>query len=275
MQFDATDWDTLLTRAEMNGMIVIIDAGKVSVKPPETSGAAALKVTYGESLIELRAELDAVSQYTASAVKSVAWDSATQALITSGSASATVTEAGNVTSDTLAKVLDVKSFERVTAGFVKQEELTAWSSAELLRSKLAKTCGQVSFQGSALAKTGTMIALAGLGDRFNGNVFISGVHHSVRDGNWITTVDFGLPAGWHAQQRPAAFAGGSRAAAADPRTADRRRQADPRRPGGSISDPGHAAARPGRAPTASGPASRACTRRMASGRRSTLRLETR
>ena len=135
VQFDATDWDTLLTRAEMNGMIVIIDAGKVSVKPPETSGAAALKVKYGESMMELRAELDAVG-----------------------------------------------------------------------RSKLAKTCGQVQFQGSALAKTGTMIALAGVGDRFNGNLFISGVHHSVRDGNWITTVDFGLPAGWHAQQRPTAFA---------------------------------------------------------------------
>ena len=27
-----------------------------------------------------------------------------------------------------------------------------------------------------------------------------------RDGNWITTVDFGLPAGWHAEQRPPAFA---------------------------------------------------------------------
>ena len=51
-----------------------------------------------------------------------------------------------------------------------------------------------------------MIALAGVGNRFNGNVFISAVHHSVREGNWMTTVDFGLPAGWHAQQRPTAFA---------------------------------------------------------------------
>jgi len=206
VQFDATDWDTLLTRAEMNGMIVTIDAGKVSVKPPETSGAAALIVTYGVDLMEFRAELDAVSQYSANAVKSVAWDSATQALITSGSASAEVTEAGNVSSSTLANVLGVSSFERVTAGFVQQEDLTAWSSAELLRSKLAKTCGQVQFQGSALAKTGTMIELVGVGQRFTGNLFIGGVHHSMRDGNWITTVDLGLPAGWHAQQRPAAFA---------------------------------------------------------------------
>ena len=206
VQFDATDWDTLLTRAEMNGMIVITDAGKVSVKPPETSGQAALEVVYGVSLMEFRAELDAVSQYSTGALKSVAWDSAQQKLIESSTASAEVTQPGNVSTDTLAQVLNVSTFQRVTSGFVQQADLTAWSSAELMRSKLAKNCGQVSFQGSALAKTGTMLELKGVGDRFNGNVFIGGVHHSIKDGDWITHVDFGLPAGWHAQQRPSAFA---------------------------------------------------------------------
>ncbi len=206
VQFDATDWDTLLTRAEMNGMVVITDAGKVSVKPPDTSSSPVLEVKYGESIVDLRAEMDAVGQYAASAVKSVAWDSATQALIQSATASADVTEAGNVSSATLAKVLGIDSFSRVTAGLVVKDDLTSWSSAELLRSKLSKICGQVRFQGSAVAKTGSMIALAGLGDRFNGNVFISGVHHSIRDNGWFTTVDFGLPAGWHADRRPSAFA---------------------------------------------------------------------
>jgi Rhs element Vgr protein len=127
-------------------------------------------------------------------------------LIESSTASAEGTSEGNVTTETLAAVLGISSFERVTGGFVQQEDLTAWSKAELLRSKLARICGQVSFQGSALAKTGALLSLKGVGDRFNGNVFIAGVHHSIRDGDWVTHVDFGLPAGWHAQQRPAAFA---------------------------------------------------------------------
>jgi uncharacterized protein involved in type VI secretion and phage assembly len=156
VQFDATDWDTLLAHAEMNRMLVTVDAGKVTVKTPDTSGAPALEVEYGESIIHLRAGLDAVSQLAAGAVKSVAWNSVT-------------------------------------------------SPAQLLRSKLAKTCGQVQFRGSPLANTGTMIALAGLGDRFNGNAFISGVHHSVRENAWLTIVDFGLPAGWDAERRPSAF----------------------------------------------------------------------
>ena len=50
MQFDATDWDTLLTRAEMNGLIVTTDAGKVTVKAPDTSRRSGLEVMYGESI---------------------------------------------------------------------------------------------------------------------------------------------------------------------------------------------------------------------------------
>jgi Rhs element Vgr protein len=206
VQFDATDWDVLLTRAEMNGMLVITDAGKVSVKPPDTSTEPVLDVKYGDSIVDLRAEMDAVSQYAASGVKSVAWDTATQELIESSAASADIAEAGNVPAATLAQVLGIDTFSRVTGGLVEKDDLTSWSSAELMRSKLAKICGQVRFQGSALAKTGAMLTLGGLGDRFNGNVFISGVHHSLKDGNWFTTVDFGLPAGWHAYQRPLAFA---------------------------------------------------------------------
>ncbi len=205
VQFDATDWDTMLARAEMNGMLVVTDAGKVTVKAPDTSAAAALLVTYGESILELRAEMDAVSQLPASAIKNYAWDSSTQAVI-QGTASGSLAEAGNVSSDTLAQVLGVSTFARVTGGLVSQDDLTAWASAELVRSRLAKICGQVRFQGSALAKTGGTIELAGLGDRFNGTVFVSGVHHAVRAGLWTTAVDFGLPAGWHAERHPAAFA---------------------------------------------------------------------
>jgi len=134
VQFDATDWDTMLTRAEMNGLLVTVDGGRVTVRAPDTSKAASLRVAYGESILNLRAEIDAVP---ASAIT---------------------------------------------------------------------TRGQVRFQGSALVKTGDMIQLGGLGDRFNGDVLVSAVHHEINDGAWITTVDFGLPAGWPAQQRPSTFA---------------------------------------------------------------------
>jgi len=58
--------------------------------------------------------------------------------------------------------------------------------------EMSKIRGHVRFQGSALAQTGKTIQLAGVGDRYNGSVYISGVHHEISNGQWFTTVDFGL-----------------------------------------------------------------------------------
>jgi uncharacterized protein involved in type VI secretion and phage assembly len=90
-----------------------------------------------------------------------------------------------------------------------QAELTDWSSAELLKSQLSKIRGQASFQGSALAVTGCMVTLAGLGDRFNGDAYVSGVHHRLAEGLWITTVDIGLSPDWFAAVAPRVAAPGA------------------------------------------------------------------
>ena len=53
--------------------------------------------------------------------------------------------------------------------------------------------GTVSFQGNALAVPGKTIKLAGLGGRFDGDVYIARVEHTLEQGNWVTEVAFGLP----------------------------------------------------------------------------------
>lgn len=192
VQFYSSDWDLMLIRAEASGFVVTVSGGKVTVKPPDTAQAPVLRVEYGESILDLQAEMDAAEQYPTDAFKSYAWDHATQALLTSGAASATMTEAGNVTSETLAKVFGVSSAPRLSGAPLSQAALDGWSSADLLRSRLAKIRGHVRFQGSALAEVGKTIELGGLGPRFNGALFIGGVHHGIRDGRWNTTVTFGL-----------------------------------------------------------------------------------
>jgi uncharacterized protein involved in type VI secretion and phage assembly len=113
-----------------------------------------------------------------------------------------VTEQGNISSADLAKVFDVKKFPQQTGAAIEKTALKDWSSAELLKSKLSKIRGHVRFQGSALAQIGKTIELAGLGTRFNGNAFISGIHHVIADGRWLTTAYFGLSAEWFAAETP-------------------------------------------------------------------------
>ena len=54
--------------------------------------------------------------------------------------------------------------------------------------------------GSTLPALGKLIELKGFGKRFNGNAFISSVHHSMKEGTWITTVGFGLNDQWFVER---------------------------------------------------------------------------
>jgi Rhs element Vgr protein len=202
VQYQASDWDLMVMRAELNGFVVMVDAGTVTVGAPDTQATPVLEVSYGDSLLDLDAEMNAATQYKSSAIKSYAWDEATQTVLDASPGSLNVTEPGNVTSEQLAETFDVSTFGQKTGATIPVAGLQDWSTAELLKSKLSKIRGQVRFQGSALAKTGGMLQLAGLGERFNGPSYISGVRHTVKEGRWTTCVTFGLAWPWFASEAP-------------------------------------------------------------------------
>ena len=194
VQFYCSDWDFMVARAEANGMLVNLDAGTVAVKAPAVSATPVLSLTYGIDIIDFNADLDARHQFQK--VSTNAWDLATLALQQGEASSATVNAQGNITSATLATVIGLSEFRLQSAVPLESEFLTSWAKAQQLKSGLARIRGQVSFQGSALVKPGSLIELAGVGARFNGNIFVSGVNHSVVEGNWITRVEFGLSPNW-------------------------------------------------------------------------------
>lgn len=209
VQFYCSDWDLLLLRAQMNGMVAITADAGITVAPPDTGSEPVLTLTYGMSILDFRAEMDASTQYAASAMQSFAWDPATQAVTASGHASSSVAAPGNIDSETLARVFGVKQFVQQTAATLPEAELTTWSSAGLMLSRLAKIRGMVRFQGSALAVTGAMVTLAGLGDRYNGAAWVSGVHQQVAAGKWSTSTSIGLSPQWFAATAPQIAAPGA------------------------------------------------------------------
>ncbi|WP_066796759.1 type VI secretion system tip protein VgrG [Sphingomonas soli] len=209
VQYYASDWDLMLIRAQLNGLVVIVSDGKVTVAPPDPSKAPVLTLAYGDSILDFRAAIDASTQYTAGAIQSYAWDPATQKLAVSGQASASENDLGNMTSDELAKVFGIAQYPQQTAGTLQEADLTDWSSAELLKARLAKIRGEIRFQGSALATPGCTVELEGLGDRFNGTAYISAVHQQVTNGTWMTHAEIGLSPQWFAAVAPEIAAPGA------------------------------------------------------------------
>lgn len=199
VQYYCSDWDFMLARAETSGLLVTVTDGKVAVKSPQVSATPALKVGYGIDLVEFNAEIDARTQLASA--QAVGWDPKTQAVVLGTEAKPqTLNAQGDLDGATLAKVLGVTSFNLQTATPYPQAGLTQWAKSQQIKSGLARVCGRMKFQGSALAQVGGLIEVDGVGAHFNGKVFVSAVDHKIEEGNWLTTAEFGLSPAWFTER---------------------------------------------------------------------------
>lgn len=194
VQYRATDWDFLLARAEVNGMLVWAEAGKVSVRAPDYSAAAALKVGYGVDLLRFDAETDARCQLKA--VEATGWSLATQAPVTATASSAGGSGWGNLPASKLAEVAAPAVTGIESAAALSDALLDGVAKARKVRAELGRVRGQVRFQGNARAKLGGVLELAGLGARFNGKGLVCSVVHRIEAGNWTTEAGLGLDPAW-------------------------------------------------------------------------------
>src|SRR5262249_30258012 len=102
VQFDSTDWDFILCRAEANGRVVAVSDGSVAVKAPDAAQDPPLGVASGATLLERDVERDARLQDEG--IRAKAWSAADQALAQSEAAEPADTRNGNVDAGTLAGV---------------------------------------------------------------------------------------------------------------------------------------------------------------------------
>jgi Rhs element Vgr protein len=196
VQFYCSDWDFMLARAEANGLLVNVDAGKVSVAAPQTSGTAALSTTWGVDLMSFEADIDARTQY--SSVQAVAWDPKQQAVMQGSAANpVTLNAQGNLSGATLAQVASPATYVLQTGTTQPMAALTGWAQAAQQKAALARIRGRMRFRGNASAVPDSLIQVAGVGARFSGSVYVSAVEHSLSNGSWTTEAEFGLRPDWH------------------------------------------------------------------------------
>ena len=198
VQYNSTDWDFMLCRADVNGLLCIANDGKLTVKKPEFSGTPVLTIQYGATVHELDAEIDARLQYKA--VKGAAWNYTDQELLNDVEAEEpSVPPAGNLNGATLADVLGEEEFMLYHSGKIEEPELKEWVNAKMMKDRLAKIRGQVKIDGTAAVLPGQVIELKGAGERFEGKLFVTAVRQQYENGNWQTNIQFGINPEWFAR----------------------------------------------------------------------------
>ena len=189
-QKSATDWDIVLSRAELNGFIITLDGTAINIKKPVVNSNPVLRVSAGETIMAFDAELNAERQ--AVAVEASAWDLKTQALIKAAASEPGMNEQGNLSASALSAKLQQTTVKLHTATPMSADELKVWADGFLLRMRLNACKGKVTFIGNADIKTGDLLTLEGVGKKFNGDAFVTSVNHVLELGLWKTTAKFGL-----------------------------------------------------------------------------------
>lgn len=208
LQHNATDWDFLRMLADRNGMVLLPDDGTIKVAEPDTSGTEVLKLTLGVDIVAFDVAAD--TSGLIGEASGVSWDDSSQSTVSKEGDDPPALNWGNLSDDKLSDVIGAPEQGFAVPDMIDAADIGVMASARRLRSSLSALQGRCSFIGSALPLPNTMIEITGVGDRFGGKAYVSGVEHKVEGGEWITEATLGLPSGWRSDS---ADLGGADAAA--------------------------------------------------------------
>lgn len=197
IQYNATDWDFIVSRAQRNGMAVVTDNGTLNVSAISVDSDPVLELEYGRDIMEMDIELEAVEQLNSITYNS--WSLSDQETVSSEASEPTTNDQGDVSESDLEAATDNDDTIFTSVPFT-QDETQEVSDAMLLRLRMSKFRGSISFPGSADVKPNTLISLTGLGTLFDGDAYVSSVQHSISSGKWTTEVQIGVLPEFHDQK---------------------------------------------------------------------------
>ena len=190
LQYYCTDWDFALSRADASGLLLTTKGSTVEAVAPDFSKKEVVTVKFGHDMLSFDAELMAENQRASA--QCVGWSPKDQKLVVSDVKAPKVNEQGNISLADLSKSVGSQKLCLQSDACGDSAVLRAWGTSQLMRSELARYRGKFSFCGCADVAPCSMVKLEGMGDRFNGKVFVGSVTHIYRPGSWITEVGMGV-----------------------------------------------------------------------------------
>lgn len=187
VQYYCSDWDFALSRADACGLFLLVRGRDIAVIKPKVTASPVLTVTCGVDLIAFEGGLSCREQF--SRYEGVSWDPSQQKPLKVTSALPILNnpedlQASEISSaDSLLLQTDAPEESRV------QQE---WGNSMALRGGRSCYQGCFSFYGAAEAIPGCLIELKGLGKRFNGDVFVGSVRHTIENNEWVTEAGIGI-----------------------------------------------------------------------------------
>jgi Rhs element Vgr protein len=119
------------------------------------------------------------------------WDEAGQEVAEADAEDPGIESPGNLSPQKLAEVVDLDRFVARHPA-LDSEEAQSWVDGIWRRSQLNRVDGRVKCEGIGTVQVGDLVSLGGVGDRFNGTAYVTGVRHEFDlVQGWKTHLQFG------------------------------------------------------------------------------------
>ena len=162
VQFNSSDWDFIVSRAEANGMLVITDNGTLKLSKAVLSGDGVMELKFGGNLLEFDAEMDARHQFET--VKASGWDAANQAAVEAeGSAPSGLQQQGNISGNDLSAKTGDATISHKTSASATETELRGIRRCPTIKIQFIKNKGPCKMPGKRKIKSRCAREFAGCG----------------------------------------------------------------------------------------------------------------
>jgi uncharacterized protein involved in type VI secretion and phage assembly len=202
IQYYASDWDFIISRAEVQGLTVDVHLGVLSLAKLELADSGKRTLEYGLGDVhEFELQLDGSQQWAE--LSSVAWDLPSQKLADPTPAEQPNVTVGNLDAAMITDIARELGGDQTTLLHpvpLAPGELAAWANARLLRSRLALLRGHVTVDGDPELAPLDTVEIVGVGERFDGLALVSAVTHKLDHDGWKTELQLGLSAEWFARR---------------------------------------------------------------------------
>ncbi|POY37292.1 hypothetical protein C3K47_05875 [Solitalea longa] len=191
VQSNISDWDFMIGRIDVVGMICVITSLGINIKalqinnPPANDSGQMLKLVHGKNILDFTADKD--SRIRNNEVRTLSWDFREQR-VSESSTDETIVEEADDDSQHVSS-----GFEMRSSAFFTQEEQDAITRTRKIKQDLSGIKGKVKF----IARTditlvpGDFVEIRGVGKSFEGYHFVSAVEQEYSDGCWITEATLG------------------------------------------------------------------------------------
>lgn len=191
---NSNDWNFILRRANLSGMVVINSDNSVKVTSPYSSMATSLTavqtIKNGAGTLSFTAEINSENQFNSVEFKS--WDPFEEEEINSSASEPNLNVPGSISQSTLKSINSPSSNTIFFSQPLSSNELKKLSDSKTKEVRLSSHSGFCVVKGVNNVELASIVNLDGFGETIDGLVYISGVKNKLVEGIYTTELEFGI-----------------------------------------------------------------------------------